>query len=152
VVRVIATLHSHRLVNFLWSFFRYYLVHTVCSWDEGKAREEFWSSVNYDSFLLLWCMARTKNLGRNVLWSKEDQRWLEHGGAWFRLVTKQRGASCRQLFPARAFSCQKLLSNSCLSKHHSISVESWVKVHLLQHLRHCVLRVEDVCGISFRPL
>ena len=40
-----------RLVNYLWSFFRWYIVHTICEITEGEAEEEIWSSVNYLFFI-----------------------------------------------------------------------------------------------------
>ena len=87
--------------------------------------------VTYSSFLLLRSTERTDMLGKVLcdqkIWKlRLGQRWVEHGGAWFKVSDKTKGASCRELFPAR--SC---LQTPHLSEHHSISVGLWAKVHLL---------------------
>ena len=61
----------------------------------------------YSSFLLLWSMERIDKLGKQVCDLKTwklylSQRWVEHGGVWFKIKTKV-------CLLQRALPCQKLL-------------------------------------------
>ena len=63
--------------------------------------------TTYSSFLLLWSMERTDKLGKLLCDLKTwklylSQRWVKHGGAWFKVKTKV-------CLLQRALACQKLL-------------------------------------------
>ena len=83
------------------------LFYVVCSW-EGEAREETGHLlITYSLFLLLWSMERTDRLGKVLCEQKNwnvcyGRRWVEHGVSGLRLTTRQKGAFCRELFPARS--------------------------------------------------
>ena len=71
---------------------------------------------NYSSFLLLWSTERTNRLSKVVcgqeIWEVcQDQRWLEHGAAWFQVSDKTKGSPAESSFLTKAayFSCRPKL-------------------------------------------
>ena len=70
----------------------------------------------YSSFLLLWSTERTNRLSKVVcgqeIWEVcLDQRWLEHGAAWFQVSDKTKGSPAESSFLTKAayFSCRPKL-------------------------------------------
>lgn len=105
-----------RLVNFLWSFFRGYFVHTAYSLKGKLGKRSGHSLITYSSFLLLWSTEGIDRLGKiscdqkvwkvcfswrlSSTWSAWFKSWLRYT---FAKVKRQR-TSCRDLFPAKSFS------------------------------------------------
>lgn len=112
-VRVITIPPLHRLIDFLSSSSRYYLVHTVWSHNlvtillKGKlGKRSDHLLIIYFSFLPLWSWERTK-LGKvSCDWKiwKVCLGWrsVGPGGAWFKVSHDKRGASCKDFFPAKS--------------------------------------------------
>lgn len=111
-----------RHVNFLWSFFSCYLVHTFCSWrllkeKLGKRSGHLW--ITYSSLLLPWSMERTEKLAEGLhvpkIWKVcQGQRSVGHRGAWFKVSDKTRGSPVESFFLQRTLSCQMLLCSFTL--------------------------------------
>ena len=106
-----------RLVDFLWSFSRCYLIHTVWELTEGEAREEIWLFVNslfFFSTSLIY--GKNQHIRQGIVWSKDLKAVLgpEMSRAWgvpgLRLVSRQKGPPAGSSFLQRALSCQKLLT------------------------------------------
>ena len=104
-----------RLVDFLCFFFRYYLVHTVGSWDYWKRKlgeRPGHLLITYASFLLLLIWVKSQQGRRGIVWAKKIVPGLEMSKAWGYLVESQwqcsftkvtiKGVSCWGQFPAKS--------------------------------------------------